>query len=135
MIISNLLYMNPVVAKINERFAGHVSIKSFDFIGGLGNWILITMVFGIVLVFIWIVLYRYVYAVLPGNGWLKGLVFGLIVGFIKSVPEAFNQFMVINYPIPLIIVQLVNTLLGLTIFGVLLGFFYSKFRVIEEAKV
>jgi len=134
MMISNLLYMNPIVTKINERFEGHVSIKTFDFIGGLGNWILLTMIFGIVLMIVWIILYRFVYVSLPGNGWIKGLVFGLIIGFIKSVPEAFNQFMVINYPIPLIVVQLVNTLLGLTIFGVLLGFFYSKFKVIEEVE-
>ncbi len=135
MMISNLLYMNPIVAKINERFVGHASIKTFDFIGGMGNWILLTMIFGIVLMIIWIILYRYVYVILPGKGWVKGLVFGLIIGFIKAVPEAFNQFMVINYPIPLIIVQLVNTFLGLTIFGVLLGFFYSRFKVIEEVKL
>lgn len=132
MILSNLLYINPIVAKINEKFVGHPSLKTFDFIGGLGNWILLTMVFGIVLMIIWIILYRYTYIIIPGKGWIKGLIFGLVLGFIKSIPEAFNQFMVINYPIPLIMVQLINTLLGLTIFGFLLGFLYSKFKVIVE---
>jgi len=132
MLISNLFYMNPIVAKINERFVGHPSLKTFDFIGGLVNWIMLTMVFGIILMIIWIILYRYTYIIIPGKGWIKGLIFGFILGLIKSVPEAFNQFMVINYPIPLIMVQLINTLLGLTIFGFLLGFFYSKFKVIEE---
>lgn len=48
MVIENLFYMNPIVANINKQFEGHASIKSFDFVGGLGNWILLTMVFNIV---------------------------------------------------------------------------------------
>jgi hypothetical protein len=132
MLISNLFYMNPIVLKINESFAGHPSLKSFDFIGGLVNWILVTMVFGMLLMIFWIFLYRYAYTCIPGKGWIKGLIFGFIIGIIKSVPEAFNQWMVINYPIPLILVQLINTLLGLSIFGLLLGLFYFKFKVIEE---
>lgn len=48
MVLGNLLYMNPIVASINKQFEGHPSIKSFDFVGGLGNWIILTMVFGII---------------------------------------------------------------------------------------
>lgn len=134
MIIGNIFYMNPIVAEINKRFEGHCSIKTFDFVGGLGNWILLTMIFGILLMIFWILLFKYCYPCLPGKGWLKGLVFGLIIGIIKSVPEAFNQWMTINYPTPLILIQLVNTFLGLVIFGALLGFFFTKFKVIEEVE-
>jgi hypothetical protein len=130
MIIGNMLYMNPVVANINKQFEGHPSIKSFDFLGGLENWIILTMVFGIFLMIIWIFLYKLFYSSLPGKGWIKGLYFGIIIGFIKSVPEAFNQWMVINYPTPLILIQLFNTFISLVIFGALLGFLYSKFKVI-----
>ncbi len=132
MIIGNILYMNPVVAQINKQFEGHPSIKSFDFLGGLSNWIILTMVFGIFLMIVWIFLYKLFYLSLPGKGWIKGLYFGIIIGFIKSVPEAFNQWMVINYPTPLILVQLFNTFVSLVIFGALLGFFFSKFKVITE---
>ena len=132
MIIGNLLYMNPIVASINKQFEGHPSIKSFDFLGGLGNWIILTMFFGILFMIFWIFLYKLFYLSLPGKGWIKGLYFGIIIGFIKSVPEAFNQWMVINYPIPLILVQLFNTFVSLVIFGVLLGFFFSKFKVITN---
>lgn len=131
-IIGNLLYMNPIVSAISKQFEGHASIKSFDFIGGLGNWIILTMVFGIMLMVLWIFLYNLFYVSLPGKNWTKGLFFGLIIGFIKSVPEAFNQWMVINYPVPLILVQLFNTYLSLILFGILLGFFFYKFKVIEE---
>ena len=125
MIIGNMLYMNPVVANINKQFEGHPSIKSFDFLGGLENWIILTMVFGIFLMIIWIFLYKLFYSSLPGKGWIKGLYYGIIIGFIKSVPEAFNQWMVINYPTPLILIQLFNTFISLVIFGALLGFLYS----------
>jgi len=132
MIIGNVLYMNPIVAGINKQFEGHPSIKSFDFLGGIGNWIMLTMVFGIFLMFFWIFLYKLFYLSLPGKGWKKGLYFGIIIGLIKSVPEAFNQWMVINYPTPLILIQLFNTFIGILIFGTLLGFFFSKFKVITE---
>ncbi len=132
MIVGNVLYMNPIVAGINKQFEGHPSIKSFAFLGGIGNWIMLTMVFGILLMIFWIFLYKLFYLSLPGKGWTKGLCFGIIIGFIKSVPEAFNQWMVINYPTPLILVQLFNTFIGIVIFGALLGFFFSKFKVITN---
>ena len=40
--------------------------------------------------------------------------------------------MIFNYPNILIVVQLVNTLLGLTIFGILLAVIFDKFGVIKE---
>ncbi len=132
MIIGNVFYMNPYVANIYKEFEGHHSLKTFEFIGGFGNWIFLTMVFGIFLMIVWILLYRLFYSSLPGNGWIKGLYFGIIIGFIKSVPEAFNQWMLINYPTPLILVQLFNTFISLVIFGALLGFFFSKFKVITN---
>lgn len=60
-------------------------------------------------IFIGAIFFRYCFKCLPGKEWIKGLVFGLIIGIIKSVPEAFNQFMTINYPAPLIMEQLFNT--------------------------
>ena len=108
MIISNLLYMNPIVMGINKQYEGHPTIKSFDFIGGLSNWILLTLLFGTFLTIVWIVLYLLFYRSIPGVRWRKGLFYGLIIGFIKAVPEAFNQWMLFVYPVPLILMQLVN---------------------------
>lgn len=65
---------------------------------------------------------------------MKGLSFGLIIGFIKSVPEAFNQWMIINYPVPLILVQLFNTYLSIIIFGLLLGFIFYGSLTVENSK-
>lgn len=126
----NFLYTNPFVSKIFRSYEGHPAIKSVEFIGGMKNWVLMNMVFGILLLVFWIILYRVLYTAIPGVGVIKGLLFGLGLGLIKAVPEAFNQWMLINYPVPLIFVQLVNTLVTLIIFGALLGFFFHKFGVI-----
>ncbi len=134
MVFGNLLYINPIAMEINKQFEGHPSIKSFDFIGGMGNWLLLTLVFSIFLMVLWIVLYTFLYKAIPGEGWKKGLFFGLALSFIKAVPEAFNQWMIFVYPSELIILQLVNTFLGLAVFGILLGFFYKKFNVINYEK-
>lgn len=131
LVVGNILWMNPIVANLNKQFEGHPSIKSFDFLGGMTNWVLVTFLFGIFLSIVFIVLYPMLYAKLPGEGWSKGLAFGAILAFIKAVPEAFNQWMVIVYPWELIVLQLVNTVLGLLIFGTILGALFRKFKVIQ----
>jgi hypothetical protein len=132
MIVSNLLYMNPVAAKINQQFKGYHSIKTFDFIGGLTNWIIITMIFSLLYMFFLIVIFIYIFPVIPGKGWKKGFLFGLTFGMVKAIPEAFNQWMVIDYPYQLILLQLVNTILGLLLFGFLLGYAFTKYKIIAK---
>jgi hypothetical protein len=102
-----------------------------DYFGGLGNWLLLTFLFGIFFTILIIALYLLLYDRIPGTGWQKGVAFGLMVGFIKAVPEAFNQWMIFDYPTILIVVQLINTLLGLTLFGLLLAVVFEKLKVIE----
>ncbi len=89
------------------------------------------MLFGTLLILIFIALYLTLYKGLPGKGWQKGLFFGLMIGFIKAVPEAFNQWMIFEYPNILILLQLINTLVGLMFFGIVLGFIFDKFKVIK----
>ena len=131
-ILGNLLYMNPFVSGIFEQYSGHPSMKPMEAFGGLGNWLALTMLFGTFLIIIFIVLYLILYKGLPGKGWKKGLFFGAMIAFIKAVPEAFNQWMIFDYPNILIIIQMINTLVGLIIFGIALGFFFDKFKVIVE---
>lgn len=134
MVIGNLLYMNPLVSGIFERYKGHPSIKPMDAFGGMGNWILLNLLFSVVLVVLFIALYLLIYRSLPGSGWQKGLSFGLILGVIKAAPEAFNQWMLFTYPTSLIIVQLANSIIGLMIFGIVLSLVYKKFRVVRDVE-
>ncbi|MEW6042143.1 MAG: hypothetical protein AB1633_11545 [Elusimicrobiota bacterium] len=132
MFVGNLLYQNPIVSGIYEQYEGHPSTKPMDYFGGLGNWLLLTMLFGIFLEIVFIILYLLLYKSIPGTGWKKGLSFGLMIGFIKAVPEAFNQWMLFAYPTILIHIQLINTLISLIIFGILLAVIFEKFKVIEK---
>jgi hypothetical protein len=104
-----------------------------DYFGGLGNWLGLTFLFGILFTVLIIWLYLLLYPSLPGSGWQKGLFYGLMVGGIKAVPEAFNQWMLFDYPTILIVMQLTNTMLGLTIFGLLLAVVVDKIGVFKEA--
>jgi hypothetical protein len=131
MVVGNLLYQNPVVSGLFKQYEGHPSTKPMEHFGGLGNWLLLTFLFGIFFTVLIIGLYLLLYERIPGTGWQKGLSFGLMVGFIKAVPEAFNQWMIFDYPTILIVVQLINTLLGLIIFGILLAVIFEKLKVIE----
>jgi len=131
MAIGNLFYMNPLVMGIFQKFEGHPTMKSMEAFGGMTNWIMLTAIFSIVFIMILIALYLKLHESLPGKGWQKGLSFGLIIGLVKAIPEAFNQFMLFNYPTILILVQLINSVLSLIILGVLLSIFFNKFKVIN----
>ena len=130
MLVGNLLYMNPLVMNLFEKFAGHPTMRSMEYFGGISNWIMINTIFSILFIIFLIVIFLKLYASIPGTGWKKGLVFGIIVGSIKAIPEAFNQYMLFNYPTSLILVQLINTLISLNIFGIVLASIFSKFKVI-----
>ncbi len=86
----------------------------------------------IILITLFIVLYLLFYKSIPGKGWKKGIVFGLMIWIIKAVPEAFNQWMLFDYPAILIIIPLINGLIGMLIFGFLLSLIFEKFKVIEK---
>ena len=79
-----------------------------------------------------IFLYILLYNAIPSKGWKKGLFYGLIIGLLRSIPEAFNQWTLFNYPDILILIQTINTFLGYLVFGVMLGFVFDKAKVITE---
>jgi hypothetical protein len=136
MVVGNALYMNPLVSGAFAQYEGHPSTKPMEAFGGLGNWLALTMIFGIVLMVVFIIFYLTLYEALPGSGWQKGLFYGLMLGVVKAVPEAFNQWMLFEYPTILIGLQLLNTLVGLAIFGLALAAIFERagvFRHVEAA--
>ena len=133
MIIGNLLYQNPLAAGIYAQYQDHPTVKSFDFIGGVLNWVLLTNLFGLVLFCCELALYLFLYPILPGGALLKGFCFGVGLGLLRAVPEAFNQWMLLEYPGPLILMQLLNTFLGYTLQGMCMGPLLAKGRVLEMA--
>ena len=134
MIIGNLLYMNPLVMNVFEAYQGHPSAKPMEFFGGQGNWIMLNSLFSIILTSIHIVLFLIIYKGLPGNKWSKGIFFGVMVGLVSSVPEAFNQWMIFDYPNILILIPLVNNIISYILLGLLMTYFFNKFKVLNYEK-
>ena len=135
MVTGNLLYMNPLVSGVYAQYEGHPSTKPMEAFGGLGAWLGLTMAFSVFLVAVFITLYLTLYNELPGRGWRKGLFFGVMLGAVKAVPEAFNQWMLFEYPTILIVLQLINTLVGLMIFGTVLAAIFERAGVIRQVEM
>ena len=131
MIIGNLLYLNPIVSGIYAQYEGHHSSKPIEYFGGTNNWIALMAVFGIIHGAIVIILYLLLYKGIPGTGWRRGLIFGLMCWIIGTVPEAFNQWMLFDYPAILIKIPLINGFIGWAVFGILISVLFQKFKVIE----
>ncbi len=135
MIIGNILYLNPLVAGIYKKHANHPSVKNMNEFGGIINWILLTLLFGIFYDVLIIGIYILFYESIPKEKWQKGLIYGTIIAFIKAVPEAFNQYMIFNYPTILILIQLFNTMIGIILSGIILAVVFDKLKVFEYCKV
>jgi len=134
MAYGNVLYMNPLIAGYYEKYAEHPSMKSFDFIGGINNWILTNMLFGLFFMSFLVFMFSIIYSSLPGKGVTKGLFYGLFIATIKSVPESFNMWMLIDYPNSLILIQFINSFINITLFGLFLGFFFKILKVAKEGE-
>ena len=117
---------------LNEKYAEHPNMKSMDFIGGLGCWLAINTLFSLFLFIMFVIVFVFFYPSLPGKGWLKGLYFGIIISFIKNLPEAFDQWIVIVYPYELILAQLINTTISIIFIGIIMQIIFTKSKAIEE---
>lgn len=135
MTAGNILYMNPLVKKIFDRHKDNPCHKPMDFIGGQRNWVLLTMGFGFFYGTVLIALFVLMYDILPGGWFTRGMFFAQLIWLIKAVPEAFNQWMMFKYPGILIVIQLVNSLIGLLLaYGLFMPYVFEKFGVIQLVK-
>ncbi|NOZ51907.1 MAG: hypothetical protein GXP08_02005 [Gammaproteobacteria bacterium] len=134
MFVFYLLWANPIVKEISAQFIHHPSIKPYEFVGGLDNWVMLRTIFHIVFLSSFIYLYLFFYKIMPGKGWKKGLYFGLLIGALTHIPEAFNQWTLIIYPSQLILLQLTNGAIALAIYGILVAVVFQKMNIIEETR-
>ena len=131
LLLGNFLYMNSFVSGIFTRYSDYSFLKPAAFFGGMDNWFLITTLFNIIIIIVFIALYLLFYKSIPGAGWIKGLFFGIIFGFVRTVPEAFNQWMLFKYSGILILAQMIIAFLGMVIFGIVLALVFQLTSVIE----
>jgi len=130
--VYSILWLNPYVESITAQFTNSPSVKSYEYFGGLDNWMKLRTIYNAVILALLIKLFLMFYEKLPGTGWVKGIWFGLIISAIKVIPEAFNKWTLIVYPDQLILLQLVNGTLGLVIFGLLLSTVFLKAGVVSS---
>lgn len=135
LVIGNLLWMNPISMNISKQFENHPTMKPFDFIGGMVNWIIANSVFGIILTLVFIFIFIVLYRSIPGKGWVKGLFYGFMLCITKAIPEAFNQWMLFIYPEEMILMQLVITIISLFLFSLILAFMIDKFKVFNKGSL
>ncbi|MDH5219180.1 MAG: hypothetical protein OEX19_15860 [Gammaproteobacteria bacterium] len=128
------IWMNSFVADISIRFSDHPSVKPYEYFGGLDNWMFLRTVFLITMLAIMIKIFLILYSSLPGVGWKKGLYFGLMLGIIKAIPDAFNKWTLIVYPNELITLQLINGVIGYVFFGIIVSVLFHQFSVIRTPR-
>jgi len=132
LLLGYFLYMNSFVSGIFSKYSDYSFLKPAEFFGGMDNWFLITTLFSIIIIIVFIALYLVFYKTIPGKGWIKGLFFGGIFGFVRAVPEAFNQWMLFKYSGILILTQMLIAFIGMLVFGVVLALIYESTNVIES---
>jgi hypothetical protein len=129
--LGNLLYLNPLVAGIYGEMAGHPGIKPWQEFGTLTNFILLDLAAGVILNALYVVLFSIMRGRLPDSRLAAGLLFGVLVILVKAAPEAWNQYLNINYPVQLILTQLVNASIGILATGVILSLAWARWPVIR----
>jgi hypothetical protein len=132
-VLGNLLYMNPLVAGWYQSMSGHPGIKPWQEFGSLENFILMDMAAGFLLTILYIILFSLLRARLPASRLGAGILFGLLVILLKAAPEAWNQYLNINYPVSLVLAQLANSCIGLIATGIVLSLAWTRWPVLREA--
>lgn len=129
-VIGNLLYMNPFVANLYAQRAGHPGLKPWQEFGSLQAFIMMNMAAGVFLSILYVILFSLIRDRLPSSAFAAGLIFGLLVILVKAAPEAWNQYLNINYPPELILTQLVNSVIGILAMTVILSFAWLKWPAV-----
>ena len=132
MLIYYVIWMNPYINNISLQFVDNPAVKPYEYFNGLQNWMLIRTIYNVVFLAVLVKLFVMFYNNIPGSGWKKGVAFGLIISLIKAVPEAINKWTLIVYPNELILLQLINGIIGLVVFGILLSTVFQAFGVVQK---
>ncbi len=111
--MDGFLNANPIAVRLYEPYKP-IARKSVNMIAG----IVIDLFYGLILAAIFLLLYQS----LPGDvGVLKGISFGLLAWFLRTVMYAASNWMMFNVPIRTILYMLATGLVEMLILGLLYG--------------
>jgi hypothetical protein len=80
---------------------------------------------GTILLGIFIIIYEGI----PGDGWKKGINYGLIIGLFRVVMMTFSVIAVYNIPLILILIGLITGYIEIIALGLITAIIYEKFKL------
>jgi hypothetical protein len=97
----------------------------FDQPPGIEAKIKFGLVFELINGFMLALVYALIHPSLPGQGWKKGISYGLIVWGLRVVMWAFSTFMMTDMPPALIAITVITGLIGVLILGIVIAAVYQ----------
>ena len=95
------------------------------------NFVMLNIAAGVFLNVLYVILFSIMRGRLPNSWPAAGLLFGVLVILVKAAPEAWNQYLNINYPVQLILTQLTNSSIGIIATGIVLSLAWTRWPVIR----
>ena len=128
-LVGNILYMNPLISRIYSEYGDWPGSKPMDYFGGLGNWLTLMLVGGLVSTVFLAILYSYTEKGIDiRSSWKKGLLFGILLWLVSTVPTSYYTWLMYSYPDILIIIETFNGLVGSIVAGMVLAIVYEKIK-------
>jgi hypothetical protein len=112
-ILDGLKNANPIAIKLMEVYKP-ISRNSINFVAG----IIIDLAYGFILA----ALFLLISPSLPGeSGMVKGIIFALIVWFLREVMQSLSQWMMFKVPINTLLYNIISGLVEMLCLGILYG--------------
>jgi hypothetical protein len=97
--------------------------------GGMGNWLALMLVGGLVSTIFVALLYAYTEkGIRVKTAWKKGLIFGVLLWLVSKLPTSYYTWLMYNYPDTLNVIEAINGLVGGLVAGVVLAVLYERLR-------
>ncbi len=122
-IIGSALWFAPWAVKINNNAKDLPIWKNYP----VQFFLPLVFIWGLVFTTIMGLLFVFIESKIPGNHVLKGFIFGIIIWFLKNVPEAVNNLLLIKKPVNYTLLELTNSFIGLSLTGIIIALFFSAF--------
>jgi hypothetical protein len=127
-IVASVLFLvlDMMLGAVGGLIAANVLGVPFDQPPGIEAKIKLGLLFELINGFMLALIYAVIYRCLPGQGWQKGISYGLIVWGLRVVMWAFSTFMMTDTPPALIAITVVTGLIEVLILGVVIAAIYQN---------
>lgn len=128
-LIGSVLYMNPLISGIYSKYGDWPGLRSMDYFGGLGNWLTLMLIGGLVSTIFLAILYSYAEkGINIKPNWKKGLLFGFLLWLVSTIPNSYYTWLMYSYPGILNTIEAINGLIGSIVAGMVLAIVYERLK-------